>query len=518
MLCSAVLQLASGAVHCQIIDALHPGTIQMSKVNFGAKSENESISNYKVLQTAFDKLGVDKQVDVTKLIKARPVDNLEFLQWMKHYYDTQTAGGVAAPDYDPIERRARAKGGANFGRTSGAGASNSNGRTTPRNNSTTADSAASRRSRIATGGGSGSYSASTNAESSATGSAPTTGPRALQHSASTGGRRGTAQVQRSTSQREHAASAHSDSQKVKELEARVGELKVQADRSRQECEFYFEKLQDIERLCLRSEFQSEPLVKAVQAVLYHEVGRPDLDACIAEAFSSDAKKAAEAAASSNAAADGTEKTQTQEQTAAPHAEKDTSGEEGPNLQQSQNYSGGSDADAGGTDKRHCYDNEPTGAAAAHSQSAPKRSVAVNENTSAAQKAAPPATVSETDESREFMENRENLHPQVYGRDSMTQQQQQSNNVSKHPYTSKRSLSADFGTGSLMLDDMDGMQGLVDDNNASSPTAALQGDVPPSMPSKSAQSNPIPPLGETTAVSANEAMGSSAGTAGFQDTD
>ena len=37
-------------------------------------------------------------------MKARPLDNLEFAQWMKHYYDTATSGmGVAS--YDAKERR-----------------------------------------------------------------------------------------------------------------------------------------------------------------------------------------------------------------------------------------------------------------------------------------------------------------------------------------------------------------------------------------------------------------------------
>lgn len=47
---SKVEQVATGAVYCQIIDAIYPGTVQMSKVKWNAKHEYEFIENYKVLQ------------------------------------------------------------------------------------------------------------------------------------------------------------------------------------------------------------------------------------------------------------------------------------------------------------------------------------------------------------------------------------------------------------------------------------------------------------------------------------
>ena len=96
-------QVASGAVHCQILDAANPGVVNMSKVNVNAKSEYEMVNNYKVLQSVFDKLKITRNIEVNKLIKARPLDNLEFLQWMKYYYDC-AAGGVEST-YDGEERR-----------------------------------------------------------------------------------------------------------------------------------------------------------------------------------------------------------------------------------------------------------------------------------------------------------------------------------------------------------------------------------------------------------------------------
>lgn len=91
----------SGAAFCQVMDAIYPGKVPLHKVNFGAKLPHEMIQNFKVLQTIFDKVGVGKVIDVDKLIQGKMQDNLEFLQWMKRFFDTHYPGG----EYNGPERR-----------------------------------------------------------------------------------------------------------------------------------------------------------------------------------------------------------------------------------------------------------------------------------------------------------------------------------------------------------------------------------------------------------------------------
>lgn len=97
-----VEQCASGAVYCQIVDACHPGSVKMNKVNWMARADHEFIPNYKILQAAFDRNCVQKHVPVDQLIRAKYQDNLEFLQWMKAMGDREGAG---VHDYDPEAAR-----------------------------------------------------------------------------------------------------------------------------------------------------------------------------------------------------------------------------------------------------------------------------------------------------------------------------------------------------------------------------------------------------------------------------
>ena len=54
------LQTCNGAVACQLMDCLHPGSVNMRKVDFNVRNDYEFTQNYKELQQAFNKTGIDR--------------------------------------------------------------------------------------------------------------------------------------------------------------------------------------------------------------------------------------------------------------------------------------------------------------------------------------------------------------------------------------------------------------------------------------------------------------------------
>lgn len=73
---SKIEQLGTGAVYCQIVDAMFPGKVAMQRINWLAKNEWEFINNYKILQQAFAKCKIQKHIDIEKLSKSKYQDNL----------------------------------------------------------------------------------------------------------------------------------------------------------------------------------------------------------------------------------------------------------------------------------------------------------------------------------------------------------------------------------------------------------------------------------------------------------
>lgn len=104
----SVEQAGTGAFACQVVDSLYPNQVPMSRVSFNAKHEYEFLENYRILQAVFKKLKIDRYIPVDKLTRCKYQDNLEFLQWLHHFWKTNA--NEESLDYDPVGRRAKCRG------------------------------------------------------------------------------------------------------------------------------------------------------------------------------------------------------------------------------------------------------------------------------------------------------------------------------------------------------------------------------------------------------------------------
>ncbi|KAN0087827.1 Calponin homology domain containing protein [Tylopilus felleus] len=95
-----VEQCGTGAAYCQIMDSIY-GDLPMTRVKMNAKHEYEFVANFKVLQNVFKAKKIDKPIPIEKLVKCKMQDNLEFLQWIKRFWDSNYGG----QGYDAVARR-----------------------------------------------------------------------------------------------------------------------------------------------------------------------------------------------------------------------------------------------------------------------------------------------------------------------------------------------------------------------------------------------------------------------------
>ncbi|CDM33948.1 Calponin homology domain [Penicillium roqueforti FM164] len=93
-------QCGTGAALCQVFDSIFMD-VPMSRVKFNVNTEYAYLQNFKILQNVFARHQVNKPIPVQSLTKCRMQDNLEFLQWVKKYWDQHYPGG----EYDSVGRR-----------------------------------------------------------------------------------------------------------------------------------------------------------------------------------------------------------------------------------------------------------------------------------------------------------------------------------------------------------------------------------------------------------------------------
>ena len=243
------------------MDALHPGSVNLSRVDFNSRSEYDSIGNYKALQAAFAKAGIDKPVDVARLVKARPLDNIEFMQWFKAYWDSQTGGGNEGHlgGYDARARRAASKTGDVRGGGGGAAAStsSSDGVAPPLPSRAPLASRENNGARPAAPAPSRAAAATKAAATAAAATTPTAAAR----------RRAAAPAAAAPASDAAAATATAT---ISELTSALAEARIRAAAAERERDFYFDKLRDVELLCgapgLLEDGSGEPVAAAAAAL------------------------------------------------------------------------------------------------------------------------------------------------------------------------------------------------------------------------------------------------------------
>lgn len=73
-------ECASGAIFCHLVEAAHPGALEVRKVATNHTTEADAVHNFRMLADAMESLGVSAPVDVSELVKAQPQVTLSLLQ------------------------------------------------------------------------------------------------------------------------------------------------------------------------------------------------------------------------------------------------------------------------------------------------------------------------------------------------------------------------------------------------------------------------------------------------------
>ncbi|KAM9342417.1 uncharacterized protein KZ484_015140 [Pholidichthys leucotaenia] len=96
-----VQEMGSGACHCQMMEHILPGSVDLARVRFDAQNEDDCKHNFSLLNEAFNKNGIARRLQVDKLIKGDFKSNFEILKWFKGFYTANVKSG----EYDPVKAR-----------------------------------------------------------------------------------------------------------------------------------------------------------------------------------------------------------------------------------------------------------------------------------------------------------------------------------------------------------------------------------------------------------------------------
>ncbi|KAI9365960.1 calponin homology domain-containing protein, partial [Zopfochytrium polystomum] len=218
-------QCGSGAAYCQIMDTIYGKSLRdvaMAKVKFNSRHEYDFLNNYKILQCTFNNHKIDKDIPVERLAKCKLNDNLEFLQWLKKFWDSHRP---SVTTYNAAARRSSRERSQQSGSPAASISPMDATPATRSPGSARRKSAPPPRTRSAT-------------------------PEPLAGS---------------------STSSPEQERKVKELTKQIMDLKTIGDTLERERNFYYLKLRDIEVLILArldKDKKTDPILRKIQTILY----------------------------------------------------------------------------------------------------------------------------------------------------------------------------------------------------------------------------------------------------------
>mmetsp|Transcript_16098 Transcript_16098/g.11615 ORF Transcript_16098/g.11615 Transcript_16098/m.11615 type:complete len:93 (+) Transcript_16098:123-401(+) len=89
---------------CYLLWKIYPDLVQVQKVNKQARTQFECRNNYKILALAFFRARIEKNLNVENLIKGKPQELLEFLQWFKRFADLERGKALKKEKAERIEK------------------------------------------------------------------------------------------------------------------------------------------------------------------------------------------------------------------------------------------------------------------------------------------------------------------------------------------------------------------------------------------------------------------------------
>ncbi len=199
-----------------------------------------------------------KFVDVNKLIKARPLDNMEFMQWFKCYFD-QMGKHRSLDAYDPIARRQGTK----------TGDYKAQGMSLKGGAPATSSAVPSRGMQQLTGvrrPGAGAAAGGPRGPARPTATAKAAAPAAKAPPAEQARRPSANKLSCTTS--EVAAQVAALEKQLEAVKLEKEETATQLDNAERERDFYFDKLRDIEILCQLPELKHVEILRSIEKILY----------------------------------------------------------------------------------------------------------------------------------------------------------------------------------------------------------------------------------------------------------